>query len=232
MTDQEWSGVWLSLQPLDNNEGAWGDALIQVTLDCAESEIAEYAWVEYAADDEAMTKPLAKKREWLIPAAFINALPAFDNGCSSHMSLALTEACYFVLVGGGGGALRHFSSLPSTPQAVRARNRGMVKPLRPGTDPAIGRISPSMPLGVAPAGNAGTLESHAVNRLPITPIAVFLPLRMLPIVSPSAPLTWPSGGDLPLGFIRPRRNQGSSAVGQLDPAAAPSKSVLLTWERR
>jgi len=60
MTDQEWSGVWLSLQPLDSNEGAWGDALIQVTLDCAESEIAEYEWVEYAADDEAMTEPLAK----------------------------------------------------------------------------------------------------------------------------------------------------------------------------
>ena len=72
----------------------------------------------------------------------------------------------------------------------------MVKPLRPGTDPAISWISPNKPLEVVPGGNAGTLESHAVNKLPIAPIAVFLPSSMLPIVSPSAPLTWPNGADL------------------------------------
>jgi hypothetical protein len=59
----------------------------------------------------------------------------------------------------------HFSNLPSTPQADNARKSGMVKPLRPGTDPAISWMSLSMPVGVAPAGNAGTLESHAVKRL-------------------------------------------------------------------
>ena len=39
-----------------------------------------------------------------------------------------------------------------------------------------------MPLGLVPAGNAGTLESHAVSRLPMRPIAVLLPLSRLPIV--------------------------------------------------
>jgi hypothetical protein len=83
----------------------------------------------------------------------------------------------------------HFSILPSAPQAVRARKSGIVNPLSPGTDPAISCSSPNMPLGVPPAGSAGTFASHAVSRLPMTPNAVFLPLSRFPIVSPSAPLT-------------------------------------------
>ena len=71
----------------------------------------------------------------------------------------------------------HFSILPSAPQAVRTRNNGMVKPLRPGMDPVISWRSPIKPLAVVPGGNAGTLESQPVSKVPMRPIAVFLPLR-------------------------------------------------------
>ena len=57
------TGVWLSNVPLDSNEGADGDVLLLVTLNLNESELADYEWVE---DD----KPY---REWLIPAALVNA---------------------------------------------------------------------------------------------------------------------------------------------------------------
>jgi hypothetical protein len=70
-------------------------------------------------------------------------------------------------------------------------------------DPVISWRSPIKPLAVVPGGNAGTLESQPVSKVPMRPIAVFLPLRRLPIVSPSAPLTWPNGGDLPPGLMRP-----------------------------
>jgi hypothetical protein len=61
MTDRETFGVWLSNFPLDSNEGAWGDTVLQVTLDCTEDEIREFEWIE----DE---KPY---REFLVPASFI-----------------------------------------------------------------------------------------------------------------------------------------------------------------
>ena len=80
----------------------------------------------------------------------------------------------------------HFSSLPSTPQAVRTTNNGIVKPLKPGMDPAISWRNPVKPLAVAPGGNVGTFESHPVSKVPMRPIAVLLPLSRLPIVSPSA----------------------------------------------
>jgi hypothetical protein len=44
------------------NEGAPGETLLTVTLDCRESAIAEFEWIEDG-------KPY---REWLIPARFIN----------------------------------------------------------------------------------------------------------------------------------------------------------------
>jgi hypothetical protein len=58
----ELSGAWLSDRPLDDNEGADGDTLLQVSFDCAESDIADYELVQDIG-----------YREWLIPAAFINA---------------------------------------------------------------------------------------------------------------------------------------------------------------
>jgi hypothetical protein len=63
MTDREWSGVWLSAQPLDGNDGAWGEALLCVDIACTEGEISCFEWVE-----EGKTH-----REWLIPAAFVNS---------------------------------------------------------------------------------------------------------------------------------------------------------------
>ncbi len=62
-TDQEFSGVWVSNVPLEANDGAWGEVLFQITLDLAEPEIADYEWVEEGK----------RYREWLMPAALLNA---------------------------------------------------------------------------------------------------------------------------------------------------------------
>jgi len=64
MTDREFSGVWLSDQPLDSNDGASGDTLLRVDLACNESEISDFEWIEEGKS----------YREWLIPAAFVNDL--------------------------------------------------------------------------------------------------------------------------------------------------------------
>lgn len=63
LTDDLHSGVWLSNFPLDCNEGAWGDVLLEVALDMTEGELAAYEWPE-----EGKTY-----REWLIPAVIVNA---------------------------------------------------------------------------------------------------------------------------------------------------------------
>jgi hypothetical protein len=63
MTDQEFRGVWLSDRPLGENDGAAGDALLQVDVALADDAIDEYEWREKG-------KPY---REWLVPAALINA---------------------------------------------------------------------------------------------------------------------------------------------------------------
>jgi len=60
LTDREWSGVWVSDRPLDNSEGASGEALLQI--DIAEDLHAAFEWVEES-------KPY---REWLVPAAVLN----------------------------------------------------------------------------------------------------------------------------------------------------------------
>jgi len=62
-TDREFSGVWLSNVPLDLNDGAAGDVLFEITLELPDTAIAEYEWVEEG-------KPY---REWLMPAALLNA---------------------------------------------------------------------------------------------------------------------------------------------------------------
>ena len=61
LTDELHSGVWLSNEPLDCNEGATGDVLLEVIM--SEVDVAAYEWVEEG-------KPY---REWLIPAAIVNA---------------------------------------------------------------------------------------------------------------------------------------------------------------
>jgi hypothetical protein len=63
MTSRLHTGVWVSDQPLDCNEGANGNALIRIELAKEESEIASFEWIEDG-------KPY---REWLIPAALLNS---------------------------------------------------------------------------------------------------------------------------------------------------------------
>jgi len=63
MTKNNYSGVWLSDVPLDENEGANGDILLEVNTDMTESEIAQYEWIEEGKG----------YREFLVPAAEINS---------------------------------------------------------------------------------------------------------------------------------------------------------------
>jgi hypothetical protein len=63
MTEHQHSGVWLSDVPLDANEGAFGDTLLAVELNLSEEELRKFEWVEEGKG----------YREWLIPAALINA---------------------------------------------------------------------------------------------------------------------------------------------------------------
>jgi hypothetical protein len=49
LTASEWVGVWVSDRPLDQNEGAKGDTVLQVNLTVSEEEIAQYEWVQEGA---------------------------------------------------------------------------------------------------------------------------------------------------------------------------------------
>lgn len=60
MTNNHHSGVWFSDQPLEANEGAFGNTLIRIRLD--EREIAQFEWVERGK----------LYREWLIPVQLVN----------------------------------------------------------------------------------------------------------------------------------------------------------------
>jgi hypothetical protein len=64
MTNQLWRGVWLSNEPLDGNEGARGDHLLEVRLSAEESDIADYEWIEEGKG----------YREWLIPSEILRPL--------------------------------------------------------------------------------------------------------------------------------------------------------------
>ena len=63
LTANTYSGVWLSDIPLGETEGARGEVLFEVWLSLNEQEMAQFEWVEDG-------KPY---REWLVPAALINA---------------------------------------------------------------------------------------------------------------------------------------------------------------
>lgn len=60
--DRKFSGVWLSAVPLDENEGACGDVLLEVKVSLPESRFERYEWGEEGKS----------YREWLIPSALIN----------------------------------------------------------------------------------------------------------------------------------------------------------------
>jgi len=63
MTDREFEGVWMSLYPFDGNEGAFGDAVLEIRISLSADELDFYEWVEEGKRD----------REWLIPAALLNS---------------------------------------------------------------------------------------------------------------------------------------------------------------
>jgi hypothetical protein len=48
LTDQEWSGVWLSDRPLDCNEGLplEAEVLLEINVDLPESTLAAHEWIE------------------------------------------------------------------------------------------------------------------------------------------------------------------------------------------
>jgi hypothetical protein len=54
------TGVWVADRPLDANEGAWGDTVLEVDID--EADIADFEIVEEGRNF----------REWCIPAAMLN----------------------------------------------------------------------------------------------------------------------------------------------------------------
>jgi hypothetical protein len=55
-------GVWVSDAPLNMNEGAKGDTVLELRLSCSNARIAHYEWIEEG-------KPY---RERLLPAKLIN----------------------------------------------------------------------------------------------------------------------------------------------------------------
>ena len=61
MTDREWSGIWLSDEPLDPPEMRFS-AVLQVTF---EAEVVDFDYYEWPEEG----KPY---REWLIPAVIAN----------------------------------------------------------------------------------------------------------------------------------------------------------------
>jgi hypothetical protein len=63
LTESTYSGVWLSLVPLDANEGACGEVFFELVTDMTEPELAEFEWIEEG-------KPY---REFLVPAKIVNA---------------------------------------------------------------------------------------------------------------------------------------------------------------
>jgi hypothetical protein len=63
LTQDTFSGVWLSDEPLDINEGAPGDILLEVCTDLSESELLAYEWIEEGQGF----------REFLVPASIVNS---------------------------------------------------------------------------------------------------------------------------------------------------------------
>jgi len=60
LTVDRWYGVWVSAEPLDENEGATGDTYL--TVEVPEEIVAPYEWIEEGKG----------YREFLIPAEVLN----------------------------------------------------------------------------------------------------------------------------------------------------------------
>ena len=69
LTDNaNYTGVWLSDRPLDSNEGADGDALLEVIFDSSHG-LEEFEWIEEGKG----------YREWLVPAHIVNERAKFKR---------------------------------------------------------------------------------------------------------------------------------------------------------
>ena len=62
VTDSEYSGVWISDRPLNVNDGAKGNLLLIVEIEA--DRVIPYEWVN---------EPFMGHREFLVPAAVLNA---------------------------------------------------------------------------------------------------------------------------------------------------------------
>jgi hypothetical protein len=71
MTTEEWTGVWLADQPLDINEGADGDTLLEVEFDDL-APLEDHELVE--DEDHELVEDGKPYREWLVPAALVNSI--------------------------------------------------------------------------------------------------------------------------------------------------------------
>jgi len=67
MTDEEFEGVWVSDRPLDPNEGAFGNAVLEIEISLPRAVLDLYEWTEEGPKDY---------REWLLPAALLNGTEA------------------------------------------------------------------------------------------------------------------------------------------------------------
>src|SRR4051794_34383441 len=63
MSETQSSGVWLSEEPLSEQEGARGEVLLRVTVNETEADLHDY---EKTAEGSTY-------REWQVPAAILNA---------------------------------------------------------------------------------------------------------------------------------------------------------------
>ena len=60
LTTNTYTGVWISDQALDENEGAFGDTLL--SIDIPEEVVSEFEWIEEGKGH----------REFLVPAEIVN----------------------------------------------------------------------------------------------------------------------------------------------------------------
>jgi hypothetical protein len=63
LTDRVWKGVWLADRPLDVNDGAAGDTVVEVDLNLTDEELDNWEW-------KGETKSF---REFLISAELVNS---------------------------------------------------------------------------------------------------------------------------------------------------------------
>jgi len=66
LTRHDYSGVWVADSPVDINEGAGGDTLLEVEVSLSDAKVSEYEVIETAQGSGSL-------RTFLIPAEILNA---------------------------------------------------------------------------------------------------------------------------------------------------------------